>query len=191
MVKPIEPKKIPNPVTHQFKLEYARQAPGLLFESLLCIVAALFLFFYPMETLQTLTLIFGIGIGLIGIYTALTGLTRKSMWGVLMGAIYAAIGFMFVSNPATSFITLVYIFAALFFIRSFFSIMLAIQMIQMRVGHYIISFVMSLISMALAIFLLFHPSYGAITLVYYIGITLLFNAFNNLYVFFQLRKLSK
>ena len=64
-------------------------------------------------------------------------------------------------------------------------------MIRARFGNYWFDLIMSIILIALAVFLLFYPMAGAVVMVYYLAITLLLYAAADVYMYIEILKLKR
>ena len=88
-------------------------------------------------------------------------------------------------------IALLYVFLILFLFKAFRALVFAINMARARFGHWGFDLVVALILCALAIALLFWPLSGAVAIVYYLAITMLFYAAADIYMFIELRQLKQ
>lgn len=175
---------------------YDKSAPLLVCESLLFVVAGVFLLIKPVAILTALTFIIGIGLVLFGLYRTISGfVTSHNIGGgwfdVLFGLVNIVLGVLFCVYPVNSLISVVYIFVILFLFKSLRALIFAINMVRARFGHYIFNLIMTIILVALAVTLLFFPLAGAIAMVYYMAITLFLYAIADIYMFIELMRLKR
>ena len=175
---------------------YDKSAPLLICESLLFIVAGVFLLVKPVPILTALTFIIGIGLVLFGLYRTISGfITSRNIGGgwfdVLFGLINIVLGVLFCIYPVSSLLSVVYIFVILFLFKALRALIFAINMARAKFGHYIFNLVMAILLVALAVALLFFPMAGAIAMVYYLAITLFLYAVADIYMFIELLRLKK
>lgn len=201
--KPIKAKRVKSKAAAEHPMQkpieklYNKSAPLLMFEGLLFIVAALLIFFRPIPILATLTWVFGVILALFGVYQTILGLlggqsTFNGRWAnVLFGLINVALGAIFVIWPAGSIITVVYLFVILFFVKAIKALLISIQLWKYKFGSYMIDMVISVAMLVLAALMLFFPRFGAVTVMYYLGISLLLYAVADFKMYSELRKLKK
>lgn len=175
---------------------YDKSAPLLVCESLLFVVAGVFLLIKPVAILTALTFIIGIGLVLFGLYRTISGfVTSHNIGGgwfdVLFGLVNIVLGVLFCVYPVNSLISVVYIFVILFLFKALRALIFAINMVRARFGHYIFNLIMTIILVALAVTLLFFPLAGAIAMVYYMAITLFLYAIADIYMFIELMRLKR
>ncbi|MDE6250756.1 MAG: DUF308 domain-containing protein [Alphaproteobacteria bacterium] len=175
---------------------YDKSAPLLVCESLLFVVAGVFLLIKPVAILTALTFIIGIGLVLFGLYRTISGfVTSHNIGGgwfdVLFGLVNIVLGVLFCVYPVNSLISVVYIFVILFLFKALRALIFAINMVRAKFGHYIFNLIMTIILVALAVALLFFPLAGAIAMVYYMAITLFLYAIADIYMFIELMRLKR
>ena len=71
------------------------------------------------------------------------------------------------------------------------ALVFSINMIRAKFGHYWFDLIMSIILIALAVFLMFYPIAGAVVMVYYLAITLLLYAAADVYMYIEILRLKK
>lgn len=174
---------------------YNKSAPLLLGEALLLGGIALFMAFRPSVVLETLMFILGCGLILFGLYRTVAGFVISRPYGggwvdVVFGLVNVVLGVLFLVYPAGSVIALLYIFLILFLFKALRSLVFAINMARARFGHWVFDLIVALALCALAIALLFWPMAGAVAIVYYLAITMLFYAAADVYMFIELRQLK-
>lgn len=175
---------------------YHKSTPLLLGEALLLGIIALFMAFKPLAVLTILMFVLGCGLILFGLYRAVAGFVITRPYGggwvdVLFGLVNVILGVLFLVYPADSMIALLYVFLILFLFKAFQALIFAINMARARFGHWGLDLVVALFLCALAIALFFWPLTGAVAIVYWLAITMLFYAAADVYMFIELRQLRK
>ncbi len=185
-----------NPIALSVKRLYNKSAPLLICEALLFGVAAILMVVKPVAILTALTFVIGIALVLFGLYRTIAGfVVSRDMGGgwfdVLFGLLTVVLGVLFCIYPVGSVAAVVYIFVILFALRAILSLIFSINMIRARFGNYWFDLIMSIILIALAVFLLFYPMAGAVVMVYYLAITLLLYAAADVYMYIEILKLKR
>lgn len=175
---------------------YNSSAPLLICEGVLLGIAAILMVFRPIAMLTMMTFVVGIALILFGLFRTVAGLTVSRGAGggwldVIFGLINVVLGVLFCAFPTGSFIGVVYIFIALFLFKAVKALVFAINMARARVGHYVMDIIFAVVLILLAIALLFFPMVGAITLVYFMALTLLLYAAADIYMFIELLHLKR
>lgn len=185
-----------NPVAASVKRLYNKSAPLLICEALLFGIAAILMVFKPVAILTALTFVIGVALVLFGLYRTISGfVVSRDMGGgwfdVLFGLVNVVLGVLFCIYPVGSIISLVYIFVVLFLFKALRALVFSINMIRAKFGHYWFDLVMSIILIALAVFLMAYPMAGAVVMIYYLAITLLLYAAADVYMYIEVLKLKK
>lgn len=185
-----------NPIASSVKRLYNKSAPLLICEALLFGVAAILMVIKPVAILTALTLVIGMALVLFGLYRTIAGfVVSRDMGGgwfdVVFGLLTVVLGVLFCIYPVGSVAALVYIFVILFALRAILSLIFSINMIRARFGNYWFDLIMSIILIALAVFLLVYPMAGAVVMVYYLAITLLLYAAADVYMYIEILKLKR
>lgn len=175
---------------------YNKSAPLLIAEALLLGIIAIFMAFKPLAVLTTLMFVLGCGLILFGLYRTIAGFVAARPYGggwvdVIFGLVNVVLGVLFLVYPAGSMIALLYVFLVLFLFKALRALIFAINMARARFGHWVFDLVVALALCALAIALLFWPMAGAVAVVYWLAITMLFYAAADVYMFIELRQLKK
>lgn len=175
---------------------YNSSAPLLICEGILLGIAAVLMVFRPIAMLTMMTFVVGIALILFGLFRTVAGLTVSRGAGggwldVIFGLINVVLGVLFCAFPTGSFIGVVYIFIALFLFKAVKALVFAINMARARVGHYVMDIIFAVVLILLAIALLFFPMVGAITLIYFMALTLLLYAAADIYMFIELLHLKR
>lgn len=175
---------------------YNQSAPLLICEAILFAVAAILMIFKPVVILTALTFIMGIALVLFGLYRTIAGFIVSHDFGggwfdVMFGLVNVVLGVLFCIYPVGSIISLVYIFVLLFLFKSLRALIFSMNMIRAKFGHYWFDLIVSLLLIALAVFLLFYPVAGAVVMVYYLAIGLLLYAAADVYMYIELLRLKR
>ena len=152
--------------------------------------------FKPLVVLGTLMFILGCGLILFGLYRAIAGFVITRPYGggwfdVAFGLVNVVLGVLFLVYPGGSMIALLYVFLVLFLFKALRALIFAINMARARFGHWGLDLIVAVVLCALAIGLLFWPMAGAVAIVYWLAITMLFYAAADVYMFIELRQLRK
>ena len=185
-----------NPVAASVKRLYNKSAPLLICEALLFGVAAILMDVRPVAILTALTLVIGIALVLFGLYRTIAGfvVSRDAGGGwfdVIFGLLTVVLGVLFCIYPVGSITALVYIFVILFMLRALLSLIFSINMIRAKFGNYWFDLIMSIILIALAIFLMVYPMAGVVVMIYYLAITLLLYAAADVYMYIEILRLKR
>lgn len=185
-----------NPIAASVKRLYNKSAPLLICEALLFGIAAILMVVKPVAILTALTLVIGIALILFGLYRTIAGfVVSRDVGGgwvdVLFGLVNIVLGVLFCIYPVGSIISLIYIFIVLFLFKALRALMFSINMIRAKFGHYWFDLIMSVILIALAIFLMVYPMAGAVVMVYYLAAVLLLYAAADVYMYIEILRLKK
>ena len=185
-----------NPIAASVKRLYNKSAPLLICEALLFGIAAILMVVKPVAILTALTLVIGIALILFGLYRTIAGfVVSRDVGGgwvdVLFGLVNIVLGVLFCIYPVGSIISLIYIFIVLFLFKSLRALIFSINMIRAKFGHYWFDLIMSVILIALAIFLMVYPMAGAVVMVYYLAAVLLLYAAADVYMYIEILRLKK
>lgn len=185
-----------NLVAASVKRLYNKSAPLLICEALLFGIAAILMVVKPVAILTALTLVIGIALVLFGLYRTVAGfvVSRDAGGGwvdVLFGLVNIVLGVLFCIYPVGSVISLIYIFIVLFLFKALRALIFSINMIRAKFGHYWFDLIMSIILIALAIFLMVYPMAGAVVMIYYLAIILLLYAAADVYMYIEILRLKK
>ena len=185
-----------NPSAASVKRLYNKSAPLLICEALLFGIAAILMVVKPVAILTALTLVIGIALVLFGLYRTIAGfVVSRDVGGgwvdVLFGLVNIVLGVLFCIYPVGSIISLIYIFIVLFLFKSLRALIFSVNMIRAKFGHYWFDLIMSVILIALAIFLMVYPMAGAVVMVYYLAAVLLLYAAADVYMYIEILRLKK
>lgn len=185
-----------NPIAASVKRLYNKSAPLLICEALLFGIAAILMVVKPVAILTALTLVIGIALILFGLYRTIAGfVVSRDVGGgwvdVLFGLVNIVLGVLFCIYPVGSVISLIYIFIVLFLFKALRALIFSVNMIRAKFGHYWFDLIMSVILIALAIFLMVYPMAGAVVMVYYLAAVLLLYAAADVYMYIEILRLKK
>lgn len=185
-----------NPIAASVKRLYNKSAPLLICEALLFGIAAILMVVKPVAILTALTLVIGIALILFGLYRTIAGfVVSRDVGGgwvdVLFGLVNIVLGVLFCIYPVGSIISLIYIFIVLFLFKALRALIFSVNMIRAKFGHYWFDLIMSVILIALAIFLMVYPMAGAVVMVYYLAAVLLLYAAADVYMYIEILRLKK
>ena len=185
-----------NPIAASVKRLYNKSAPLLICEALLFGIAAILMVVKPVAILTALTLVIGIALILFGLYRTVAGfVVSRDVGGgwvdVLFGLVNIVLGVLFCIYPVGSVISLIYIFIVLFLFKALRALIFSVNMIRAKFGHYWFDLIMSVILIALAIFLMVYPMAGAVVMVYYLAAVLLLYAAADVYMYIEILRLKK
>lgn len=192
----VNARRTPKSIATAINRMYSKSAPLLIGEALLLGFVAIFMVLRPLAMLAALTIVIGVGLIVFGLYRTIAGFVAPRGVGggwfdVSFGGLNVVLGVLFCIYPVGSIISLVYVFLILFAIKSVRALIFAINMARARFGHYIVNLILAVATVAVAVALLIWPAVGAITMVYYVAITLLLYAMTDVYMFIELWRLRR
>ncbi|MDE6571176.1 MAG: DUF308 domain-containing protein [Alphaproteobacteria bacterium] len=181
-----------NTVAQYVRRLYSRSSTLLICEAVLFAAIGVFMFVRPLWALSTIMLVAGIVLVAFGAYRTIVGLAGDGRPGtsrgldITFGLLNVLIGILFCLFP----FSVVYMFAILFLAKAVQSLVFSINMARARFGHYIFSLIVSVILVAIAVMILVFPAVGAVTMIYYLAITLLLYALADIYMYLELRRMK-
>ncbi len=189
-------RRVTDPMVAYIQNIYNSSAPLLICEAVLLGVAAILMVFRPIAMLTMMTFVVGVALILFGLYRTVAGFTVSRSAGagwldVIFGLINVVLGVMFCAFPTGSFIGIMYIFIALFLFKGIKALVFGINMARARVGHYVLDIIFAIVLIVLAVALMFFPLVGAITLIYFMALSLLLYAAADIYMFIELLHLKR
>ncbi|MCI5812872.1 MAG: DUF308 domain-containing protein [Limosilactobacillus coleohominis] len=150
--------------------DWASFVLGILFVILGCVSM-----YHVDTTLRFVSILFGIGAILKGIYeiwlrqTVDNLLNHKSVWLIVMAILDIILGIIFLFFHSVGALTIAYVFAIWFIIDCFGQLQVASFYREFRKGYYWLLVVLNVIGIVLGIVLLFNPMLSAIMLVWLIA----------------------
>ncbi len=188
-----KPRATNNPVAQYVRRLYSRSTTLLLCEAALFAAIGVLMFIKPLWFLATVMFVIGIILAAFGAYRTIVGLAGDGRPGtsrgvdITFGLLNVLIGVLFCVFP----FSIVYMFAILFLAKAIQALVFSINMARARFGHYIFSLIVSVILVAIAVMILVFPAVGAVTMVYYLAISLLLYALADIYMYLELRRMKR
>ncbi len=182
-----------NPIAQYVRRLYSRSTTLLLCEAVLFAAIGVLMFIKPLWFLATVMCVIGIILAAFGAYRTIVGLAGDGRPGtsrgldITFGLLNVLIGVLFCVFP----FSIVYMFAILFLAKAIQALVFSINMARARFGHYIFSLIVSVILVAIAVMILVFPAVGAVTMVYYLAISLLLYALADIYMYLELRRMKR
>ena len=182
-----------NPIAQYVRRLYSRSTTLLLCEAVLFAAIGVLMFIKPLWFLATVMFVIGIILAAFGAYRTIVGLAGDGGPGtsrgldITFGLLNVLIGVLFCVFP----FSIVYMFAILFLAKAIQALVFSINMARARFGHYIFSLIVSVILVAIAVMILVFPAVGAVTMVYYLAISLLLYALADIYMYLELRRMKR
>lgn len=165
---------------------------GAFIGGILLVITGVLVMSYPDKSFKTFVFIFGIVSIMQGILWISAYARFKDIFGLSWVTIFSAIidiiiGILFLSSKAVGGITLAILFAIWFLTDSIIGIVFASQLKQYSTGTFVLSLILSILSLIIAIILLFNPALAAMTMVYLVAFWLLIFGFNEIFISFARR----
>lgn len=188
-----KPRATNNPVAQYVRRLYSRSTTLLICEAVLFAAIGVLMFIKPLWFLATVMFVVGIILAAFGAYRTIVGLAGDGRPGtsrgldITFGLLNVLIGVLFCVFP----FSIVYMFAILFLAKAIQALVFSINMARARFGHYIFSLIVSVILVAIAVMILVFPAVGAVTMVYYLAISLLLYALADIYMYLELRRMKR
>lgn len=175
---------------------YNKSAPMLIVEAILFLLAGVVMLVCPVGVLTAIIFIFGCILMLLGLYRMVSGFIVSHKYGggwldVIFGLLNILMGVLFLAYPMGSIVSLTYVFIILFVVGALRALVFAINMVRARFGHYVLNLIMSIIMLGISVALLFFPKVGAVAIVVYLAVILLFCSMADFYMYWILRRLKK
>lgn len=163
---------------------------------ILFIITSFVVFSTPLSSLLTLAIIMSVSFIVSGIFEVVFALSnRRSMenwgWSLVFGLLTLIVGFMLVTNPALSILTLSLYVGFILLSRSIGSISFAIDIKRHGIGSWVGLLIFGILGTIVSIILLMRPIYAGISAVYLIGFSFLFGGIFSIFWSIQLRKIHR
>ena len=168
-----------NPIAQYVRRLYSRSTTLLLCEAVLFAAIGVLMFIKPLWFLATVMFVIGIILAAFGAYRTIVGLAGDGRPGTSRGL------------DITFGLLNVLIGVLLFLAKAIQALVFSINMARARFGHYIFSLIVSVILVAIAVMILVFPAVGAVTMVYYLAISLLLYALADIYMYLELRRMKR
>lgn len=163
---------------------------------LLFILTSIIVFSTPLSSLLTLAIIMSISFLVSGLFEVVFSISnRKSMenwgWSLVFGLLTLIVGFMLLTNPALSVLTLSLYVGFILLSRSIGSISFAIDIKRHGIGSWGGLMFFGILGAILSVILLLRPIYAGISAVYLIAFSFLSGGIFSIFWAFQLRKIHR
>lgn len=167
-----------------------------LLASLLYIALGLLILLQPALTGQILCLLFG---GILLLYGAITiisflahqGRTRGYGFELAAGVVAAALGILFLANPAFVLSVFPVVLGLYIIVDAFLNLSRAAELHRMGYGRWWVALLLSLVAMALGVLIFLRPLFLADFIVRIIGGVLIYNGLSDLWSIFMLGRVGK
>lgn len=165
---------------------------GAFVAGILLVIASFLLLRYPGKGLKTFVFVFGIlsilqGIMWISAYAKFREFFSRSWVTLISGILDIIIGILFLCFQEIGGLSLAILFAIWFLADSIIGIVFSWHLRGYSNGYFILSLVLGIISLVIAIVLLFNPLLAAVTMVYLVAFWLMVFGFNEIFVAFMHR----
>ena len=160
---------------------------GSFIAGILMVIVSFILLRHPGKSLMAFVLIFAIlsilqGIVWIAGYARFKEVFSFSWVTIVSGIIDIIIGICFLCSYEVGGITLAYLFAIWFFIDSIVGIAFSWHLKDLSTGYFIFNLIMNILSLLIAIFLIFNPIIAMLSLVWFVAFWLLVFGVNEIVV---------
>lgn len=165
---------------------------GALLGGILLVIVSFILLRYPGRGLEAFVFIFGIlsvmqGILWIYMYSKFHNFFARSWVTLISGILDIIVGILFLLSHEVGGITIAVLFAVWFFVDSVVGIVFSWHLRDYSTGYFILSLILNIISLVIAIAMMFNPILSAVTLVYLVSFWLMVFGFNEIFVAFMHR----
>lgn len=148
---------------------------------------------YPLEAYNSLTTLFIIGfgiIGLLGLYYAISNRKRLQHWEwtLVTALIDLAISFLLLTNQETALKILPLYVGFVLLFRSIVGIGFSTYLAHYKVRNWWIVLILSMLGVIFSLLMIWNPEYGLLNLIFYTGIALLATGFAQIGVAYELRR---
>ena len=158
---------------------------GALIAGVLMVIAAFLLIRHPGKGLHAFVLIFGI-LSIVQGFVWLAGYSRfrnffsRSWVTLISGILDIIVGVLFLCSYDIGGLTIAYLFAIWFFVDSVVGIVFSWHLKDFSTGYFIFSLIMNILSLIIAVFLIFNPLIAALSLVWLVAFWLLVFGINEI-----------
>lgn len=167
----------------------------LLLVGLIFIAAGIWVFYTPLSSYLTLSVLFSVSFIVSGLFDIVFSVSNRTVlkgwgWSLVYGIANVAIGALLISNPLISITTLpVYVGLTVMF-RSILAIGTSVDLSSYGVPGAGNLMVMGILGTLFSFILLWNPNFAGLSLVIWTAITLLTTGLYSIYYSFQLKKLK-
>ena len=165
---------------------------GSFIAGILMVVVAFVLLRHPAKGLHAFVLIFAIisivqGLVLLAGYSRFREFFSRSWVALISGILDIIIGILFLCSYDIGGLTIAYLFAIWFFVDSVVGIVFSWHLRDFSTGYFIFNLILNILSLIIAIFLIFNPVLAALSLVWLVAFWLLVFGINEVVVAFMHR----
>lgn len=160
---------------------------GAFVAGILMVVVAFLILRHPEKGLHAFVLIFGIvsivqGIVWLAAYSRFREFFARSWVTLISGILDIVIGILFLCSYDIGALTIAYLFAVWFFVDSIVGIVFAWHLKGISNGYFIFNLILNILSLIIAIFLIFNPVIAVISLIWLVAFWLLVFGINEIIV---------
>lgn len=160
---------------------------GAFIAGVLMVITAFLLIRHPANGLRAFVLIFGIlsimqGIVWIAGYSRFHNIFSRSWVTIVSGILDIIIGILFLCSYDIGGLTITYLFSIWFFVDSIVGIVFSWHLRDISTGYFVFSLIMNILSLFIAIVLIFNPIIAALSLVWLVAFWLLVFGINEIVV---------
>ena len=165
---------------------------GYSIAGILMVVVAFVLLRHPAKGLHAFVLIFAIisivqGLVWLAGYSRFREFFSRSWVALISGILDIIIGILFLCSYDIGGLTIAYLFAIWFFVDSVVGIVFSWHLRDFSTGYFIFNLILNILSLIIAIFLIFNPVLAALSLVWLVAFWLLVFGINEVVVAFMHR----
>lgn len=165
---------------------------GSFIAGILMVVVAFVLLRHPAKGLHAFVLIFAIisivqGLVWLAGYSRFREFFSRSWVALISGILDIIIGILFLCSYDIGGLTIAYLFAIWFFVDSVVGIVFSWHLRDFSTGYFIFNLILNILSLIIAIFLIFNPVLAALSLVWLVALWLLVFGINEVVVAFMHR----
>ncbi|MBD5431424.1 MAG: hypothetical protein HDR41_02980 [Lactobacillus sp.] len=158
---------------------------GAFVAGILMVIASFLIMRHPAKGLQAFVLVFGIvsilqGIVWLAGYSRFRDFFQHSWVAIISGILDIIIGILFLCSYDIGGIVIAYLFAIWFFVDSVVGIAFSGRLKMISNGYFIFNLIMNILSLIIAIFLIFNPIIAALSLVWLVAFWLLVFGINEI-----------
>lgn len=160
---------------------------GAFIAGVLMVVVAFLLLRHPEKGLHAFVLIFGIvsivqGVVWLAAYSRFRDFFTRSWMTIVSGVLDIIIGILFLCSYDIGALTIAYLFAVWFLIDSVVGIAFSWHLKDISTGYFVFNLILNILSLVIAIFLIFNPVLAVISLIWLVAFWLLVFGINEIIV---------
>lgn len=159
------------------------------------VLTALYTFFQPMESYLALSIIFAFSFLISGSFETIFAISNSKElenwgWTLLFGLVNLTIGFILLSNPAISMVTLPLYVGFVILFRSISAISYSLDLKNYGVADWGTLLLIGIFGILFSLLMIFNPVFGGMNIVIWTGMAFLFSGIYSIYLSLKLRKLK-